>query len=322
MSNAKIFTKMLIPLDGSELAEVVFPYAQEFAGRLDLALIFLNVYSSEESEFAPMRRAYVEQACEIVRRGAEEVRKTTGVQPGVKALEARCEVVVGHPADEILRYAEENDIDLIVMATHGRSGIKRWAIGSVADKVLSASKIPVCLVRAGVPEEISYDKWPRVTILVPLDGSELAESVLPYFEVLAKQRGAKLVDMVLLRVCEPCEVPLIPPGSRASMTPYDSSVRVKSDGYVKREMAKRRRETKQYLARVEKRFKDVGLTVRSEMLDGNPADEIINYASRNPFNLIVMATHGRSGLSRWAYGSVADRVLRGVSSPIFLVRPG
>ena len=171
-------------------------------------------------------------------------------------------------------------------------------------------------------EEIAYDKWPRVTILVPLDGSELAESVLPYFEVLAKQRGAKLVDMVLLRVCEPCEVPLFPPGSRASMTPYDSSVRVKSDGYVKREMAKRRRETKQYLARVEKRFKDVGLTVRSEMLDGNPADEIINYASRNPFNLIVMATHGRSGLSRWAYGSVADRVLRGVSSPIFLVRPG
>jgi len=77
----------------------------------------------------------------------------------------------------------------------------------------------------------------------------------------------------------------------------------------------------QYLAGVEKRLTDAGLRGRSEVLMGKPADEIIDYADKNPFNLIVIATHGFSGLSRWEYGSVANKVLHGVSSPIFLVRP-
>lgn len=316
-----MYNRMLIPLDGSELAEAVFPYAKEFAARLDLDLILLHTYSPEEAEFAPMRRAYLDQVCEIVKREAEEVRQKLGVPPGVKAIDARCEMAEGHAADEILRYAEENDVNLILMATHGRSGIKRWAMGSVAEKVLSASKVPVCLVRAGIPEEIAYDKWPKITILVPLDGSEIAESVLPHFEILAKQRGTELVDVVLLRVCEPCQPDVMLTHARASMTPYSPQLTVKSDEYVKRETDKRKREAKQYLARVEKQLKDIGLRVRSEMLWGNPADEIINYANRNPFNLIVMATNGRSGVSRWVIGSVADRVLRGASSPIFLVRP-
>ncbi|MBA7608711.1 hypothetical protein ES703_15893 [subsurface metagenome] len=305
-----MYNRMLVPLDGSELAEVVFPYAQELAARLDLDLIFLHVYSSEESEFAPMRRVYVERACEIVRRESEEVREKTGVQPGGKALEARGELAVGRPAEEILRYADENDIDLILIATHGRSGIRRWAMGSVADKVLRASKVPVWLVRAGIPEEIVYDKWPSRTILVPLDGSELAESVLPHVEALAKQRDAELVDVVLLRVCEP---PVI-------SSDYPPTMPLSWEEHVEQEMDKFRRVSEQYLAGVEKRLKDAGLRVRSEVLDGNPAGEIVDYANRNPFNLIVMATHGGSGLSRWAFGSVADKVLRVISSPIFLVR--
>ena len=81
-----------------------------------------------------------------------------------------------------------------------------------------------------------------------------------------------------------------------------------------------KRVAEQYLAGVVKRLKDTGLNVRPEVLIGKPDDEIIRYASENPFNLIVMSTHGRSGLSRWAYGSTTDRVLHGVSSPIFLVR--
>ena len=88
-----------------------------------------------------------------------------------------------------------------------------------------------------------------------------------------------------------------------------------------------RQASKQYLRGVEKRLKDAGLDVRSEVLvakttAANPAEEIIDYVHRNPFNLIAMSTHGRYGLTRWAYGSVADRVLHGVSNPLFLIRPG
>jgi len=311
-----MYKRMLVPLDGSELAEVVFSYAKELAGRLDLDVILFHVYGSDERELVPLHRAYVERAAEIIRRQSEEVRERTGIQPGGKAVEARGELAVGYPAEEILRYADKNKIDLILMATHGRSGIKCWAMGGVADKVLRMSKVPVWLVRAGIPEEIVYDKWPTRTILVPLDGSKLAESVLPHVEALAKQRGAELVDVVLLRVCEQ---PVIP-------SDYPPAMPLSWEEHVEKEMVKARRVSEQYLTGVEKRLKDAGLRARSEVLVdktpwASPADEIIDYANRNPFNLIVMATHGRSGLSRWAYGSVAEKVLLGASSPILVVRP-
>ena len=308
---------MLVPLDGSELAEVVFAYAKELAGRLSLDVTLLHVCSPTEQELAPMHRSYTEHMAGIVKLQVEAIQKKVGIQPGGKAVEVRGELAVGYPAEEILSYADENDIDLILMSTHGRSGIRRWAMGSVADKVLRASKVPVWLVRAGIPEEVVYDKWPSRTILVPLDGSELAESVLPHVEAVAKQRGAEIVDVILLRVCEP---PIISSDYPEAIMPLSW------EEHVEQQMALCKRASEKYLARVEKRLKDAGLKVRSEALVGkpplgNPANEIIDYANRNPFNLIVMATHGRSGISRWAYGSVAARVLLGVSSPLFLVRP-
>jgi len=299
---------MLVPLDGSELAEVVFPYARELAGRLDLDLVFLNVCNHHESESLPMRRVYIEHAAEVCQLRSREVQEKTGVEAKIKPIEARGEVALGYPAEEILRYAENNQVDFILMATHGHSGVKRWIMGSTANKVLRASKIPIWLVRASIPEEIVYDKWPKRTMLVPLDGSNLAESVLPHVEALAKQRGAELVDVVLLRICE---------------SPYISADYPFPDWeeHVKQITAYWKQVSEQYLIGVEKRLKDAGLKVKSEVLMGNPTHEIIDYASKNPFNLIVMATHGHSGANQWAYGSVTDRVLQGVSSPIFLVRP-
>ena len=313
-----MYQRMLVPLDGSELAEVVFTYAKELAGRLDLEVILLHVCSPGERELVPLHRAYVERAAEIVKRQSEEVQQETGKKPGGRTVEARGELVVGHPAEEILRYADENKIDLILMATHGRSGVRRWAVGSVADKVLRTSKTPVWLVRADVPQGVVYDQWPRRTMLVPLDGSKLAESVLPHVEALAKQRGAELVDVVLLRVCEP---PII-------LSDYPEAVMPLTwEQHVEQATAWRRRGCEEYLATVEKQLKDAGLTVRSEVVVSefvgrNPAYDIIEYANKNPFNIIVMATHARSGLSRWAYGSVAAKVLQGVNSAIFLVRTG
>ena len=294
-----MYRRMLVPLDGSELSEVVFPYVRELAGRLGLDVILLHVHTLEERETVPLHRAYIERKAEIIKCQVEEVRERIGVGPEGKAIQLRGELAEGYPAEEILRYADDNDIDLILMATHGRSGVKRWVMGSVAEKVLYVSEIPIWLVRAGVPEEIVYDKWPRRTLLVPLDGSELAETVLPHVEVLAEQRDTELVDIVLLSVAEP----------RAGSGYYFPNVPVT------------REELKGYLARVEKRLKKTGLRVRSEVLVGEPAEQIVDYANANPFNIIVMSTHARSGFSRWMYGSVAAKVLYHASSPIFLVRP-
>jgi nucleotide-binding universal stress UspA family protein len=306
-----MYKRMLVPLDGSELAEVVFVYAKELAARLSLDVTLLNVCTPEERELLPMHQAYVERVADTVRRQSKEVQEKGIAKPGDKAVNAHGEIAVGYPAEEVVRYADENNIDLILMSTHGRSGIGRWAMGSVADKVLRASKVPIWLVRAGIPEEIIYDKWPRKTILVPLDGSELAESVLPHVEALAKQRDAELVDVVLLRVCEHAIIPL----------DYAEGIPIGWDKQLEQEIARCKQTAAQYLAGVEKRLKDTGVTVKSEILEGKPAEEIVDYATKNPFNLIAMATHGRSGISRWAYGSVAERVLQQVTSPLFLVRP-
>jgi nucleotide-binding universal stress UspA family protein len=309
-----MYRRMLVPLDGSELAEVVFTYAKELAARLDIDIILLQVAGPVLGQFGPMRRAYIDRAAEIVRRQAREVQEKVGVQPEAKPIEVQGELVEGYPAEVILRYSEENKVDLVLMATHGYSGRKRWAIGSVASKVLSASKIPVWLVRAGIPEETPYDKWPSQTLLVLLDGSELAESVLPHVEVLAKQRGTEPVDVVLLRVSE---TPTMP----SYYGPELSGVSLNWGEYLQREEARRKKVANEYLAQVEKRLKDSNISVQSKVLEGKAADEIIGYASKNPFSIIVMATHGRSGLSRLVYGSVAASLLQGVSNPIFLVKP-
>ena len=308
-----MYKKMLVPLDGSELAEMVFTYAKELAGRLDIDVILLHVNSPAAHGFVPMHRAYIMQAADIVRRQAQEVRERAGIQPEGKQVEVRGELVVGHPVDEILRYSEENDIDLTLMATHGRSGVRRWAIGSVADKVMRASKAPVWLVRAGIPDETTYDKWPKITILAPLDGSELAESALPYVEALAKQLGTKLVDVVLLRVCEPPAIP-------SYYGPELSEVPLNWGNYPQQDMVKIKQVASEYLAGIEKRLKDSNISVRSEVLEGKATDAITDYANNNPSSVIAMATHGRAGLSRWVYGSVTEYVVLGVSNPVLLIR--
>ena len=198
-----MFQRMLVLLDGSELAEVVFPYAKELAARLELDVILLNVCSPVLRDFAPMQQAYIQGAADTVRRQTREVQKSLGTEAESKRVKIRGELVVGYHADEILRFVEENAVDLILMASHGRSGIKRWSLGGVADKVLRAAKVPVWLVRAGIEDETPYDQWYTKTILVPLDGSEKAESALPYAETLAKQKSTEPINVTLLRVCEP-----------------------------------------------------------------------------------------------------------------------
>jgi nucleotide-binding universal stress UspA family protein len=303
-----MYKRMLVPLDGSELAEIVLPYARELAGRLDLELYLLHVCEQHGAESQFMCQSYVDHTAETVKVQSREVRAKTGAPEGGKTVEVNAETVTGHPAEEIINYANSNNIDIILLATHGRTGVKRWVLGSVADKVLRASRVPVWLVRAAIPEKIVYDEWPKRLYLVPLDGSKTAEVVLPHVEALAKQRGAELVNIVLLRV-------VVEPFITADYPEPDWKEHVKKI----REHFKK--EAESYLAGVQERLAAIGLKVTEKVLMGKPADEIIDYAYKNHPNLIIMATHGNSLASRWEYGNVADKVLYGVSSPIFMVRP-
>jgi nucleotide-binding universal stress UspA family protein len=306
-----MYKRMLVPLDGSQLAEVVFPYARELAGQLGTEVILLHI-SNLVKDFQPMTRAYVDHAAEVIKGAITADRKSRQVPS--KPIEVHSDLVSGYPPDEILRYAEEKKVDLILMASHGRSGRNRWGIGSVADKVLRSATVPVLLVPAGGAEGAVLDQWPIKELIVPLDGSELAETVLRHVEGLAGETGIKSVKVVLLRACEPPSMPTY-------YSPELSEIPLHWGQYAQQEITRCKQVATEYLARIEKRLQTAGIDVRSEVLVGKASDEIVNYANKNQYDLIVMATHGRSGLSRLVYGSVALNILVGVSNPIFLVKP-
>jgi nucleotide-binding universal stress UspA family protein len=145
-------------------------------------------------------------------------------------------------------------------------------------------------------------------ILVPLDGSELAECVLPHVEATAG--GCKVKDVVLVRVVEPFRQPA---STEYALRPEE----------VARMEAQLMAEADSYLKKVQAKIKLDGTRVQSEILRGNPAEAVAEYASKNGVDLIVIATHGRSGVSRWVWGSVSDRILRSACVPVLMIRaPG
>jgi len=148
-------------------------------------------------------------------------------------------------------------------------------------------------------------------ILVPLDGSELAESVLPHVEAIA--RGCRVVEIVLLRICDaPSILADYPEGSNRTW-----------EKHVQRMTTNAQQQCNIYLEDIEKQLRDKGFKVRTESRLGKPAEEIVDYAAKNGVDLIIMASHGRSGISRWAYGSEADKILRSSCVPVLLVKvPG
>jgi len=307
------YQKMLVVLDGSQLAEVVFPFAKELSGRLNMDAILLHVYAAAGREFAPMYKAYIDRSAEAIQAQARQVQDSLGPQKGARPVEVHGELTMGYHADEILRFAEEKAIDLILMASHGRSGSGRWSIGGVADKILRASKVPVLLVHAEAEKIALYDRWPTRTLLVPLSGSDVSAIVIPHAEAIAAQKGIT-VNVVLMEVIEP-------PVAPSYYSPELTGIPLNWGQFVDQEMARSKKAAQEYLAETEKRFKDKGIPVTSMVLTGKPAEEIVAYANKNPYTVIVMATHGRTGLSRLVYGSVAESVLFGVTNPIVLVRP-
>jgi nucleotide-binding universal stress UspA family protein len=152
---------------------------------------------------------------------------------------------------------------------------------------------------------------------VPLDGSELAECVLPHVESIAK--GCGVQEVVFLRAVEPLHwvvgPPYVPSGA-------DDGINF-SDEDIKRIDSESKASAESYLSQLVSRMTYDGITVQSEVMIGKAAEIITEYATKNSIDLIAIATHGRSGVSRWVWGSVADRILRSACVPVLMVRaPG
>jgi nucleotide-binding universal stress UspA family protein len=294
-----MYEKIVVPLDGSELAERALDYVTGLAIASRVQVTLLNACAPDQPEAERIHRVYLRHIEEVLRSRLDDAASEESTVDST--------VVFGHPAEEILTYAQKKKVSLIAMTTHGRSGIQRWALGSVAARVGRHSPVPVWLVRTDVPEEAIRTDWPERRILVLLDGSERAEKVLPYVAEHAKTGGA---EVVLLRVLEPL----------STLAVYAPSMFANWEELAQQMMADQQEECNRYFAGLESQLGDEGILVRSETLVGNVWNKIISYIEEDGFDLVALTSHGRSGIARWAVGSVAETLLRKCPVPLLLVR--
>ena len=297
-----MYTKLLIPLDGSKTAEQVLPFARILAGTLKLPVELLDVIdiSAMSAHIVSDKARYLDT---LITEGERVSREYLDeIAAGLSGVRVTSTVARGSAADAIIEHAATGKGTLIAMATHGRSGLSRWMLGSVAEKVLRGSHNPLFLVRAhegGATDGAAVIK----SIVVPLDGSELAESVLPTAMEVAKTLD---LEVVLCRAYELAAS--VYRGSEDYLPNYDEM------------LAQVKAEAESYLAEKAAALKAAGLSrVSSVALAGSGAEEIIRYAQTHRDALVVMCTHGRSGISRWVLGSVTERVVRHSDVPVLVL---
>ena len=287
------YRRVLVPLDGSELAERAIPYAKTIARTKGSELILFTVSIASVEQLDRPMKSYLELH-------ANELQSQ-----GIKASVA---IAYGNVADEIVSFADKNNIDLIIISTHGYSGIKRWVLGSVAGKVLYGTSVQVLLTKSKSPK-VSQVELKK--LLLPLDGSPFAEAPIPFIEELTK--GTK-TEIVLTTVCEP---PLVPSYGDRPINPAWKKHRDEL-------WAETQKQASEYLNKVKTKLEKHGMKVKSQVIPGDlgrVAESIMQAAQTEKVDLIVMTTHGRSGVSRWVYGGVANRIVEESLQPTLLIRP-
>jgi nucleotide-binding universal stress UspA family protein len=295
---------ILLPLDGSTFSEHALPTALDLARRMNARLHLVQVHETPSGLIdqggpaaAELSAALREQEEDYLRSVANRCMERAGVA-------TRTELLDGPVATALAAYIQEMATDLVVMTSHGRSGISRAWVGSVADAVVRRSSAPVLLLRprAGGKPPASFTS---AHVLIPLDGSPLAEGILPPAAHLAQLAKARCT---LLRVVSPVQL---------SAEPHHAG-RAEDPELLREAVA----QAEAYLEQVAAPLRRNGLVVQSAVVvHAVAAVAILDYAATAAVDLVAMGTHGRGGWSRVALGSVADKVMRGLLLPVLLFRP-
>ena len=284
-----MFQRILVTLDGSKLAELARPYAEEIARALNSEVVLVSVCRPGESQYRNMHQLYLKQMAELMR-------------ANVKGAKVKGVVIDGRPAEEIINYAEKNGADLIIMTSHARTGIMPWSMGNIANKVMRRVSIPALLVKVA---DLKIEKGALLSrILIPLDGSEAGEATLPYVRELA----SKLQSEVFLRQ-------VIPHGQHVhTIGGLDFFL------YAEQQIESMKADANQYFEKARGKLSGIKGDVRTEVRVGDAAQEIIKFAQETNSRLVALSTHGHSGVRQWIFGDVAHKVLHASNTPILMVR--
>jgi len=288
-----MFQTILVPLDGSLLAERAVPFATIVAVASKAQIVLFRA--------APMPSFGLSDPVIFQGRAIHEAETYLGEV--ATRMGSGCSVstvaVAGDPAEAIFEEIRKRGVNLVVMSTHGRSGIGRWVYGSVADQIMRGTEVPVFLVPAATSIVWPTDRAPR--ILVPLDGSLLAQETLETTRALARTLGAELQ---LLQV----KVPL-------TYTYADPAA------YLIYEVQAEEFDAHHYLESVASDLRADGLKVTTFEALGPAATTIAATAIEQSSDLIAMSTHGSGGVTRLLMGSIATGVVQRACVPVLIVRP-
>ncbi|HEX6768872.1 MAG TPA: universal stress protein [Candidatus Binatia bacterium] len=287
-----MYSKILVPLDGSKTAEAVLPYSKFLAETLHLPVQI--VHAIDPQTVAPA--VQTKREMEYLQGAAASC---------LGSLSADCVVKSGAPGEIIVDTASADAGALIAMATHGQSGGQRWLLGQVAQKVLQAAKNPLVLIRPN-DANLAASEGRFRTIVAPLDGSHLAEQVLPHVVFLATQLHSAVT--LIRTYALPTAGYFMAAGiSHPNMAALGEKIKQEAGGYLEAKAAE---------------LKAQGLSkISSHIVEGHGPEEIIELARRNADSLIALASHGRSGFGRWVLGSVAERVVAYSGAPVLVIRP-
>ena len=281
-----MFNHILVPTDGSDCAQAAVGYAVDLATRYEARVHALCVVDSRTLENAP-------QYDQLKKERKKVAEGTCNAISGSGVLVEQA-VRTGVPHEAILRYTTDQDIDLIVMGTHGRTGVARYLLGSVTEKVVRLSDVPVLTVKAE-DDEVTY---PYTDILVPTDGSEGAEAAIDSAVDVASTYDARLHALSVIDTMA-------------------MGVDVRSGAIfdVLEESAQSAVET------IEEQATQASVSaVETAIEHGNPYRGIRSHVEAHDIDLVVMGTRGRSGVERYLLGSVTEKTVRTSPVPVMTVR--
>ena len=310
-----MYKRILVPLDGSKRAERAIQVAARIARAFDGSIILLRVASApvDTGKFSSAA-GYVEDTIDSDITGAATYLEDIAGSDELAGINTEVKTFTGEVAPTILSAAQTFHASLIVMCSHGYTGFKRWALGSVADKITRHSSIPVLVLRDRGPEPAMTDQQP-VRALVAVDGSPLSEAVLEPAAFLTSALAEATSQQGALHLLRVVDLPA-------------SSGKFKSDAHIDTGTKEHvKHEDEEYLATLTHRLNEgdlahLDLTITSSVeADPDIAEAIVKKSEQEKFDFIAIATHGRGGVQRWALGSVAGRVLHATSLPLLIMRP-
>jgi nucleotide-binding universal stress UspA family protein len=310
-----MYRSILVPLDGSRLAEQALPLALALARRAKATLHVVSVHVPMTPIFAEGMAGFESTFDATIRQRSQTyLDQVLARLAQVSKVPVTATLVEGAVAEAVHGKATASGADLVVMTTHGRGPLARAWLGSVADELVRRLPVPVLLVRpADAPLDLNREPELR-HLLIPLDGSPFAEQIIGPAVALASLMET---DVTLVRVIQPLVIgytPPVPPPATGS----EFSVLAELQTLHEEEKAR----AQKYLDHMAERLRGQSLRVQTRVIvHDQPAVAILGEAKTHPFDLIALETHGRSGLPRLFLGSIADKVVRGASLPVLVHRP-